>query len=237
MRIAIVEDDIPFAEAVERRINSFFQARAEAAVTWRGSSAALVSELERQANFDLYLFDVEMPDMDGLALSEKVHSLQTQAKVIFLTAHEKYALRGIQLGVYYYILKDSYWEELSRILERVCREEEENREEYYFILTETKGRRIFVNHILYLEKEKKYVLFHCLDGTVCKERSSLGNICEKLPQERFVPINRGIVVNMKHIVSLERLDIIMRDGKRLPISRYEKSNVMERLADYWGKSC
>lgn len=237
MRLAIVEDDTAFAEAVERQIKSFFQSRGESAKIWLGSSAALLAELEGQTNFDFYLFDVEMPGIDGLALAQRVHSQYPNAKIIFLTAHDKYALRGIQLGVYYYILKDNYREELSRILERLCREEEENREEYYFILTQTKGCRIFVNHILYLEKEKKYTLFHCIDGAVYKERDSLGNICAKLPRERFVTVNRGILANMKHIISLDRLELIMRNGEKLPISRHEKTHVLERLADYWGRQC
>lgn len=234
--IAIVEDDTVFAESLKKRIESFFALRAEPVEVWYGCGENLLDILKRQKNFEIYLFDVEMPLMDGLSLAEKVYSLHPKARVILLTAYDRFALQGIRLGVYYYILKDNYEAELARVLERICREEEENREEYYFILTEMSGYKVLINHILYLTKEKKYTVFRCLDGVMYRERDSLGNVYRRLPQERFVTINRGMIVNMKHIISLERLDITMRDGNVLPVSRYEKKKVLDKLADYWRKA-
>lgn len=63
-----------------------------------------------------------MPEMNGLELAEKVRSFDPGGKVILLTAYDRYALQGIRLGVYYYILKDHYEPELLRILERIYRE-------------------------------------------------------------------------------------------------------------------
>lgn len=234
--IAIVEDDAAFAESLKLRIEKFFAARAEPVEIWYGCGEALLDILKGKKNFEIYLFDIEMPEVSGLSLAEKVYSLHPGARVIFLTAYDRFALQGIRLGVYYYILKDNYGAELIRILERICREEEENREEYYFILTEASGYKVRINHILYLTKEKKYTVFRCLDDVVYRERDSLGNVYRRLPQERFVAINRGMIVNMKHIISLERLDITMRDGTVLPVSRYEKRNVLDKLADYWRKA-
>lgn len=237
VRMAIVDDDLRFAAAVKKHAENFFTARGEPAEIWHGDGKTLLSLLESCRNFEVCLLDVEMPDINGLELSEKIHALAPDTKIILLTAYDRFALQGIRLGVYYYILKDNYRPELSRILERLCRETEENREEYYFISTEVSGYKVSINRILYLTKEKKYTVFHCLDGILYKERDSLGNVCQRLPRERFVTVNRGMIANMKHIISLERLDITMRDGSVLPVSRYEKANVLDRLAEYWRKTC
>lgn len=233
MRIAVVDDDLFFAETAEKQIERFFAARGEPVQIWSGHGNELIDIIGQNQEFQLYFLDVEMPGKNGLELSEKVLALHPKARIVLLTAHEKFALPAIRLGVYYYILKDHYPAELDLILQRVCREEATEKEEYYCISTEMSGCKICMDSILYLTKEKKYTLFHCLDHRLYRERNTLENISKRLPPERFVAINRGMIVNLNHVISFERLDITMRDGSILPISRYEKTRVLDRLTEYW----
>lgn len=233
MRIAIVDDDTVFAENVEKQIRCFYAAKGEPVSIWRGCSRDLLNLPDTQQDYDLYFFDVVMPEPDGLKLAEKVRAFDPKARIVLLTSYDRFALQGIRLGVYYYILKDNYMEELLPLLERVLRETLAGREEAYFISTEVSGYKISIHQILYLTKDKKYTVFHCLDGKTYRERDSLENISGRLPGDLFVAANRGIIVNMRHILSLEKLDLTMRDGSVLPVSRYEKANVLNRLTRYW----
>ncbi len=233
MRIAVVDDDLFFAEMVEKEIERFFASKEEPVRVWRGYGSELLDLLGGQPGFNLYFLDVEMPGMNGLELSEKVLAFQPGARIVLLTAYERFALPGIRLGVYYYILKDDYRAELRLILERVCGEREADREEYYYIATGVSGRKISVDSILYLEKEKKYTIFHCQNGRLYRERDTLENVFSRLSPERFVMINRGMVINLEHLISLERLDVTLRDGSVLPVSRYAKTRVLDKMAEYW----
>lgn len=235
MRIVIVEDDIHFAKAVEKTMQDFFTAKKEAVEIRCLECTTLLEELSRQKNYDVYLFDVEMPGMNGLELAEKVKYKDRNARIIFLTSYERYAIQSIRIGAYYYILKDSYQKELCLILERICREEEERREDYYIILTKSHGYKVLMDNIMYLTKEKKYAFFQCLNGAVYMERDSIENIFHRLPEERFFMISRGIIVNMKHIMQFAKQEVIMRDGKMLPVSRKMRAAMRDKLADYWGE--
>lgn len=108
MRIVIVEDDIGFVEEVEKTIRDFHADKREAVESRHLESTTLLEELKGQKSYDIYLFDVEMPGMSGLELAAKVRFLDTNARIVFLTSYEKYALQSIRTGAYYYILKDSY---------------------------------------------------------------------------------------------------------------------------------
>ncbi|MCI9337758.1 MAG: response regulator, partial [Lachnospiraceae bacterium] len=134
-----------FAEMVEKEKERFFASKEEPVRVWRGHGNELLDLLGGQPGFNLYFLDVEMPGMNGLELSEKVLAFQPGARIVLLTAYERFALPGIRLGVYYYILKDDYRAELRLILERVCREREADREEYYYIATGVSGRKISVD--------------------------------------------------------------------------------------------
>lgn len=235
MRIVIIEDDILFAEEAEKTMRDFFTAKGEAVEIRKLKAATLLEELNGQKNYDIYLFDVEMPGMNGLELAKKVQFKDRNARIIFLTSYEKYALLSIRIGAYYYILKDSYQKELCRILEQICREEKARREDYYIILSRSYGYKVLMDNILYLTKEKKYVFFQCLNGAVYMERDSMENIFRRLPKERFMMISKGIVVKMKHIMRFEKLEVTMQDGTTLPVSRKMRADMRDKLADYWGE--
>lgn len=223
----------PFCRRGREYNAGFFAAKGEAVDIRRLEATTLLEELNGQRNYDIYLFDVEMPGMNGLELAKKVQFKDRNARIIFLTSYEKYALQSIRIGAYYYIMKDSYQKELCRILERICQEEKACREDYYIILTRSYGYKVLMDHILYLTKEKKYVFFQCLNGAVYMERDSMENIFRRLPKERFVMISKGIVVNMKHIMRFEKLEVTMQDGTTLPISRKMGADMKDKLADYW----
>lgn len=197
--------------------------------------------MKEQRNFDIYLFDIIMPDMNGVDLGEQVLGMDPHGKIIFLTSHGEYALQGIRMRIYYYILKDSWWEELSRILEFIWREEEENREEFRCLRIEEEKCRLLVNDILYLTKEKKYTVYHCLDRSdqggwkIYKERVTLEMAYARLPQDRFLMIIKGVIVNMKHVIRTEGMNVVMRDGEIFPISKNRRNQIQDQMAKYWGE--
>lgn len=241
VRIAIVEDEQEFAETVEKHVRAFFKEKQEQVYTFRCNSKELLQEMKEQRNFDIYLFDIIMPDMNGVDLGEQVLGMDPHGKIIFLTSHGEYALQGIRMRIYYYILKDSWWEELSRILEFIWREEEENREEFRCLRIEEEKCRLLVNDILYLTKEKKYTVYHCLDRSdqggwkIYKERVTLEMAYARLPQDRFLMIIKGVIVNMKHVIRTEGMNVVMRDGEIFPISKNRRNQIQDQMAKYWGE--
>ena len=235
MRIAIVDDDKVFVEKLQRELENFFHQKEEPVQIFSFNGLGLLDHMEKQNNYNLYLLDVEMPEMDGVKLAENIHTLDEGARIVFLTSYERYAVKGYRVGAYDFLLKDSYKKDLAGLLERVCREEEESREEYYAILSETKSYKIFINDILYLTKEKQYALLHCLDGNVYKQRETLENILKQLPEDRFVFIDKGTHVNIKHIIKIDHLEITLKNKQVLQVSRRAKSLVQEKLANDWKK--
>ena len=74
-----------------------------------------------------------------------------------------------------------------------------------------------------------------MDGAVYKQRETLDAVKKQLSEERFVFIDKGTLVNIKHIVKIEHLEITMKNKQVLQVSRRAKSLVQERLANDWKK--
>ncbi len=70
---------------------------------------------------DVAFLDVEMPEMNGLALSELLMEKNPNLEVVFVTAHERYALQAYQINAIGYLLKPVQFDDIRRHIERVSR--------------------------------------------------------------------------------------------------------------------
>ena len=112
---------------------------------------------------DLIFVDIQMPDLSGL---EFTRSMVKGPKVIFTTAYEKYALDGFRLDVVDYLLKPFSYEEFLKAVQKVQRlirlekgapDQIDANNEFLFLKSDYKIKRINFNDILYIEGLKDYV--------------------------------------------------------------------------------
>jgi DNA-binding NarL/FixJ family response regulator len=104
-------------ELIERKTN--FEVVGEA--TTGREALALVAELQP----DIVLLDIQMPELDGVAVARQLAEKHAQVKIVMLTMyrHDQHLIEAIKAGARAYLLKDADAEELIDVLERVQRGE------------------------------------------------------------------------------------------------------------------
>ncbi len=185
---------------------------------------------------DLILLDIQMPDLTGI---EFTRILENRPKIIFTTAYEKYALEGFKLEAVDYLLKPFSYEEFlkaAKKAEKLIRlERAERREvieasnEFLFLKSEYKIRRINFNEIKYIEGLKDYVkVFLQNEDRPILSLSSLKALEAKLPEAKFMRVHRSFIVNLEKIDTIERSRIVF--GKiYIPISDQYKDQFQAYL--------
>ena len=100
-RILIVEDESTLCHNIERAL-----ARAGHTVTAVETGAAALAEIEAHT-FDLVLTDLRLPDVDGIAVLERVRSLSPDTVVLIMTAFASVdsAVEALRRGAQDYLLK------------------------------------------------------------------------------------------------------------------------------------
>lgn len=74
--------------------------------------------LLKKVKADVLLLDINMPNMNGLQVLEKINRAQNDVKVLMLTVHNEieYLIKAIDIGIDGYLLKDSGSEELRKAI-------------------------------------------------------------------------------------------------------------------------
>jgi len=234
MRIVIVDDNLDFSEKAESVIKDFFNKINEQVLVSRYCEGGrLVDELEMNKNYDIYFLDVEMPRINGLELAQRIKNIEVDADIVFISAYARYAIPSYKIRAYYYILKEEYRTEIPIILKRIWQERLDQARDYYVIQNTAYGKRIQLDDIMYLIREKKYVLFCCINGNKYKERGSLNDVYCKLPHDRFVYIDRGYIINLKYVSDWEGDVVRLQGGVELIASRRMCVTFKDALARYW----
>jgi two-component system LytT family response regulator len=214
-------------------------------------TVAAVSELRP----DLIFLDVQMPGMDGLAVSETLRGPQSPL-VIFVTAYENYAVKAFDVQAVDYLLKPfdraRFTQALQRAKDRLRekRHDDVNRRildllseikdkpQYLDRLVIKNNERVFVlktDEIDWIEAEGNYVRVH-FGSQSSLIRETLSNLAAQLDPRKFPRIHRSRLVNIDHIQELQPWShrdwrIILRGGAELRLSR----NYRDQLHQLLGK--
>jgi two-component system, LytTR family, response regulator len=212
----------------------------------------------RQAAPDIVFLDVQMPEVDGFEVLRRVDPVQVPA-VVFVTAHDTYALRAFEAEALDYVLKPFDDERFYRVLERAktrVREQRTHRlagrlaEELGSppaslvpaqvghaerIAVRQAGRVIFVrtDEVDWIEAADYCARIHA-GGRAHLIREPLRELEARLDPARFFRIHRSALVNVARIRELEphfhgEYVVVMQDGARLRLSRGRRDGLHRLL--------
>jgi len=187
---------------------------------------------------DLVFTDIRMPGLTGI---EFTRSMVDGPVVIFTTAFDKYAIDGFKLDVADYLLKPFTYEEFLTAVhkaERMIRagkkqaDEALTNNEFLFLKSGYKIKRINFDDILYIEGLKEYVKVYTRHSAKpVLSLSSLKNLEAKLPADKFMRVHRSFIVNLHKIDTVDRSRIVF--GKEyIPVGDQYK----ERFQQYLDKN-
>ena len=176
-----------------------------------------------QEVIDAIFVDINMPDLNGM---DFVKSLPVPPLVVFTTAYSEYAVEGFKVDAVDYLLKPFGLTDFQRAANKVkARYDQQNtaviaqdEEDTLFLKTDYKVIRIDMKDIRYVQSMSEYLKIF-LEG-----RSkpvivllSMKKMEERLPENQFMRIHRGYIINLKKIQEVNKNRVIMDEETYLPI--------------------
>lgn len=192
---------------------------------------------------NLIFLDVKLPDGFGFDVLDRCAF--KEFSVIFITAHEKYALRAIKFSAIDYLLKPFSYDDVFGAMERYKSLAQPNSKMFLYNLKETvaQEKRIGINSltsIIYIklrevvrcEANGNYTFFNLQDGLQELSSKPIKEYEELLEEFSFARVHKSHLINLLHVKKYLKNDggsVIMNDGSEVPISKTKKEDFLERM--------
>jgi two-component system response regulator AlgR len=161
---------------------------------------------------DLVLLDMTMPELDGLAVARALTGRKPRPAVVFVTAHENFAVEAFDLDAVDYVLKPVTPERLERAVLRALERRGERGQEVGDWLTEfwvpyrSELLRIAATDVDRIDAERDYVRLHVggKDGTARSYLllQTVTGLEARLDPARFIRLHRSTILRRDRIVGL-----------------------------------
>lgn len=165
--------------------------------------------------------DIHLGNDSGIDMIER---LQISTRFILTTAYSAYALKSYELDVIDYLLKPFTYNRFLQAVQKAVSQLQTTGHSpaSIFVKTGTRTENIMLHDICYIEGNGDYRSI----VTTTKKILTLITFSEwekQLPAQEFIRIHKSFIVNLKHILSINK-DMIIIKGKEIPVSEtYKKA--------------
>jgi len=228
---AIAIDDEPFAlEVIKAHAKkvSFLELHE----TFVSAKEAL--EYLKKNPIDVVFLDINMPDISGLDFSQL---LPNDTSVIFTTAYSQYAVDAFNLNAVDYLTKPIEFTRFMKACQKTYEIAQNAKGEivetpYLFVKDGYDLVRIVLDDLLYIQSDGNYLTFREKTRKTLT-RMTMKEAMESLPKNKFMRVHKSYLVNLNHVLKVERHQINVTDDTFVPIAASYHGDLMESLKLLW----
>ena len=229
MKLALVEDEKIYADKVQEYLERYQKESGYEILTdWFRDGSEIVEDYD--GDYDIILMDIQMKFMDGLSTAKKIREMDQEVIIIFITNMTSYAIRGYEVDAMDYIVKPVEYFVFSSKLERAAKRIRKKEKHYISISIENGVRKIDVAKLYYIESHGHTLCYHSGDG-MWECRGTLQQMEKLLEPYGFFRNSKSYLVNIQYIDVIRENECIVQ-GKRIPVGRAKKKELMQRMLDY-----
>lgn len=230
LRIAVVDDieqdRVQIAEETDAVLN---HANISHSIDRYSDAKALLDAIRGGKKYSLLLLDVQMDDMDEMALAAKLRKEDNGASIIFISVSQEMACRGYRVDASRYLVKPLDREELVEAL-FYCYDKWLDKKEILLPTYQGQHRTSFMD-IQYVEAYDRGTRFFLMNETV-ETKLKFSETEALLPKSTFMMCHRAYIVNLALIKNISQYEFMMKSGAVVPISRYRYNDVNRQFVDF-----
>ena len=227
LKYLIVEDDDIDRLSVETEADKFPFLKRIASC----SHALEAIELITECHPDVLFLDIEMPGINGIQL---VKMLAGSAIIpVFITSHPEFAIESFEIEAFDYLLKPLTADRFARCARRLqdfCRLRSQafafSKEQETGSIIIKQGHekcKLRIHDILFLEAMKDYTRIMTVDKQYLV-LTTLSDMQERLPPEKFVRIHRSYIVHTDRVTAVKSNKVFVA-GSELPVGKLYKNSL------------
>jgi response regulator of the lytR/algR family len=184
---------------------------------------------------DILILDIDMPEISGLELAERIRAENMNLIIIFLSAHEEFVFKAIEFQPFRYIRKIRLEREMPLAIRSAVKVIEENKDKQIFLNTDDGEVKVMISEIMYYETEKRKISVHLKNGITLLLNKKIAEMQDLINKDSFIMIHRSCVVNADYVKNILNGIIVLDNDEKLIISRPRYKAVKQQLLKVWGE--
>jgi two-component system LytT family response regulator len=243
MKVVIIDDEQRTRDLIAKMIESFDLGIETYPI---GENVESGLKAIQDINPEIVFLDIQMPDGTGFDLLKQIKNKKFE--VVFITAHEEFAVKAIKFSALDYILKPIDPEELReavvRAIESIGHKKEESQfEALQSNMQPTQKRRLVLKtqesvHVVDLENivrceaDRNYTSFFLFDGKRILVSKTLKDYETLLSAHNFLRVQQSHLINLDFVDRFDKKNggsVVMKDGSEVPISPAKKDMFFQIL--------
>lgn len=243
-RIVIIDDEPDAIKIIRTFLTTFCP---DLEIVGEAGDVPSGVSLIRHANPNLILLDIQLGNATGFDILNKFN--QPNFRVIFITAHDQFALKAFQYNAMDYLLKpidpDALIKAVDKVKKLIHRDflfdqqlgnllQNIRAKTFDKITLSTSEGLVFVDleNILYLKSDINYTQFVINGGEKILVSKPLKDFEALLPKDSFFRIHQSYLVNIRYVNKVLKEDggyALLENGTQIPISRRKKEAFLNLL--------
>ena len=222
MRIAICDDDKSEREDFIAALRGWDPTRYAECF---GDGASLLRAAESQPPFSIVFLDIYMPEENGMDIARKLREISPETGIVFVTTSPDHAVEAFSLQAVHYLVKPVTTAGIREAFARIQKQQAKMRS----VLSVKFGhgqRSLYLNEIISLESNGHQVIITMVNSETVSAYTSIREI-QALLDDTFLLVQRGLIVNMEHIESMQTDACILRTGQQVLLSRKKRASIRE----------
>ena len=231
IRIAIVDDQQPDRETLKNDLPLHMPVGLSASISCFESSEAFLHGFT-PGDDSLVFLDICMDGMNGIEAARRVRLRSARCLIVFLTTSREYAFDAFPIHPFDYLIKPYRPEDIARVLESAYRVMAES-ETQVEIRLPRQSIRLAHSQIAAVASHGHTVDIFTVPGACLKSSMTFSELDAVLRgDERFLPCNRGVLINMDEALKLDGESILMANGMRFPLRQRNRLELINRFTEY-----
>jgi two-component system, LytTR family, response regulator len=242
-KVLIIDDENRTRQLIAKMIESF---GLEVETIPEGENVQSGIAAIEKHNPDIVFLDIQMPDGTGFDVLASIPNKTFE--VIFITAHEEFAIKAIKFSALDYLLKPVDTTELKAALEKALVTIEERSEPSQFdalqkniqpsekrrlvLKTQESVHVVELDQIIRCEADRNYTSFFLLDNKKILVSKTLKEYETLLAGHNFLRVQQSHLVNIDYVDRYDKKNggaVVMKDGSEVPLSPAKRDLFFKRL--------
>lgn len=236
MRVLVCDDDLFFAEKVQKAVSIYFGAKGSHVDGKVCTTAEQVLSIPQLETYQLAFLDISIGDANGIKLGRQLKYINPSIVLVYISEYLEYAPEGYTVNAFRYILKSDVRQVLPSCLEDAYNEVTK-KQKYLSVQISREIYQIPYDSIFCLQSSTRQILVFGENRytPICTYYGKLSGLPQEMYQEGFLRVGRSAVVNMRYIEKVSAYKLRLKNGMELGISRELYSKVYGTYLEWQGR--